>query len=350
MNRARIALLVAAGLLGACRSPDPPPEPPEPEPASKPPTLRGSGATFPGRLYREWVRRFGSHVTTWPGGVPFSVEYELISSGAGIREWLTGKTDFAASDNALSDEERAYVKDDLVAIPATAGAVAMAFNVPGRGELRLNGKALADIFTCRITRWNDPAIAALNPGALPDLPIVPVHRLDTSGTTFVFLQHLASLSPGSGISVGRTASWPCGEGAFGNEGIGARVKLTEGAIGYMDYGTARLLKLTMTALENREGNFVAPSSRSAAASLDAFVHADDPAARTAAPDGYPLTTYSWILTHRRQPSRLTAERLQLFLRYALSEGQTVGEALGYVPLPPRIAAEALASVENITGP
>ena len=305
------------------------------------PVLLGSGATFPAALYQNWAQTFTAN----------EIKYDPIGSGGGVREFMTGKTDFGASDNALTKEERSYAKGEIVMIPATAGAIALAFNVPGLQRLNLSNGALIRIFEGRITQWNDPALANANPQLqLPALPIMPIHRLDSSGTTFVFLRHLAAASPNNRLGIGRTVAWPSGEGAYGNEGMGAKIKLTPGAIGYLQYGTARLLKLPMAAVENSAGAYIEPNLASSTNALLDLAQPEDMVGSTSPATAYPLVTYSWLVTHARWAEAAKAERLKGFLRYALTEGQGAAESLGYVPLPKAIVEQSLSLVETIHGP
>ena len=221
--------------------------------------LIGSGASFPFPIYSAWFKDFSKNT---PGA---TVDYQAKGSGAGIQDFIKRTVDFAASDAAMTDEEIAQVEGGVVLLPMTAGEIVLAYNIPGVGSgLKLPRDVYPDIFLGKITKWNDPRIAAANPGVkLPDLPITVVRRSDSSGTTFVFTKHLSAISedfkkgPGFGTSV----QWPASDkivAAPKNDGITATIKQTPGAIGYIEYGYAKLTKAHVAALQNKAGKYVEP--------------------------------------------------------------------------------------------
>ena len=198
------------------------------------------------------------------------VNYQSVGSGAGVKQFTQGTVDFAASDAAMSDEEIEKVKQGVIMIPATAGSIVIAYNLPEVKDLKLSRDAYVGIFLGKITKWNDPAIAKDNPDVkLPDLPINLAFRSDGSGTTFVFTKHLSAISPDFADEVGtdKSVTWPAGAGGKGNEGVTALVKQTPGTIGYVEYGYAVNNGLSTASLQNKAGKFVKPTDESGAATL-----------------------------------------------------------------------------------
>ena len=225
--------------------------------------LTGAGATFPYPLYSKW---FDAYATK--SGV--KINYQSIGSGGGIRQLSEQTVDFGASDAPMSDAEMAKAKGGPVLhIPTALGAVVMVYNLPDLGApLKLTGDVIAAIFQGQITKWNDPRIAALNPGAkLPATDILVVHRSDGSGTSYVFTDYLASVSPAWATKPGKgkEVQWPVGLGAKGNEGVAGQVKQTPGAIGYVELAYATQNRMSMASVKNAAGEFVAPSIASVTA-------------------------------------------------------------------------------------
>lgn len=309
--------------------------------------LMGSGASFPAPIYDRWFKEFSKK----DGQV--TVDYQSVGSGQGVKSFIAGHTDFGASDAAMTDEEIKEAKDNVMLFPMTAGSVVLAYNLEGVNELKLSRAAYSGIFAGKITNWNDPAIAATNPGmTLPDQAIAVVHRSDGSGTTFVFTQHLATIneawkaSPG----VGKSIEWPTGVGAKGNEGVSAQIRQTPGAIGYIEFAYAVLSKQAMASLENKAGKFVAPTLESAAASLasvelpaDFRAWVDDPTGE----GSYPIVTYTWILTKKKYEDPAKAEAIKKVLTWSLTDGQKLSASLNYIPLPASVVAKVEQAVRQI---
>ena len=226
--------------------------------------LSGAGASFPAPLYQRWAVEYNKlHPNV-------QVNYQSVGSGAGVKQFTQGTVDFAASDAAMSDEEIEKVKQGVIMIPATAGSIVIAYNLPEVKDLKLSRDAYVGIFLGKITKWNDPAIAKDNPDVkLPDLPINVAFRSDGSGTTFVFTKHLSAISPDFADEVGtdKSVTWPAGAGGKGNEGVTALVKQTPGTIGYVEYGYAVNNGLSTASLQNKAGKFVKPTDESGAATL-----------------------------------------------------------------------------------
>ncbi|NJL00966.1 MAG: phosphate ABC transporter substrate-binding protein PstS [Spirulinaceae cyanobacterium SM2_1_0] len=303
-------------------------------------TLNGSGASFPLFFYQ---RIFDEYRAIAPN---VQVNYQPIGSAAGIQQMIAETVDFGGSDIAMTDAEIAEVERGVVLVPLTAGMVAIAYNLPGLDQpLQLSRSVYSDIFLGKITQWNDPAIAATNPDlTLPDLPIILVHRSDGSGTNAIFTAHLSAISSewADAVGTGLNVQWPAGVGVKANAGVGAQILQAEGAIGYVEYSYAQKLGLSLAALENQSGEFVAPSLEAGAAGLQEAEFGDrlrafvtDPAAA----DAYPLVTYSWLLVYQDYEDAAKAEAMQALLRWSLTEGQQFSTDLGYIPLPaPAVAA------------
>lgn len=306
--------------------------------------LRGAGATFPAPLYGKWIEAYQAK------NPAVSLTYDVVGSGEGISRFVTGSVDFGASDARLSDKEAAQVGRGVVMVPATAGMVVLAYNVSGlKGELKLPRDVYTDIFAGKITRWNDPRLQAANPDlALPRRNIVVVARQDSSGTTYAFTSHLAAVNPGwlqGRPGIGKLIDWPGSAMlARGNEGVSARIKLSEGSIGYVEYGFAKRLGLPVASLQNKAGAFVRPSERSGQAALAAaaarateqerFVLSDPDGA-----DAYPIVTYSWLLLYGMYDNKAKGAHVAGFTAWGLSEGQRYAQELGYIPLPAAAAEQ-----------
>lgn len=312
-------------------------------------SLTGAGASFPAPLYQRWFSEYNKQNPN------IRVSYQSVGSGAGVEQFTQGTVDFGASDTAMKPDEIAKVKQGVVLLPMTAGAVVVAYNVPNiQSGLKLPRAVYSDIFLGNIKTWNDPRIAKANPGVnLPDSPITVVHRSDGSGTTSVFTQHLSAISPQwkSKVGSGKTVDWPAGVGAKGNEGITAQIQQTQGAIGYLEYGYAAQNQLNIAALENKSGNYVPPTPQSAAKTLEtvelpsnlvAFI--TDPAGK----ESYPIVTYTWIMAYDKYPDQNKAQALQNVINWALTDGQKLSSELGYVPLPEKVVDKVEAQVKKIT--
>ena len=309
--------------------------------------LSGAGATFPAPLYQRWAVEYNKQV---PG---IKVNYQSVGSGAGVKNFLQGVVDFGASDAAMTDEEMAKAPRGAVLVPATAGSVVLAYNLEGVPDLKLTREAMAGIFLGTIKKWNDPAIVAANPDVpLPAQAINVAYRSDGSGTTFVFTQHLAAISPEFDEQVGfdKSVTFPVGVGGKGNEGVTALVKQTPGTIGYVEFGYAEQNKLSVASLQNKAGNFVAPTPESGAAALASVelpenlrIWPVDPDA----PEAYPITTFSWLLLSRKYDDAAKLKALKDFVTYGLTEGQSYAIALGYIPLPETVVAKANAALSTI---
>lgn len=312
--------------------------------------LIGSGASFPAPIYSKWFKDFSKKTR----GV--RVDYQSKGSGAGIQDFINNTVDFAASDAAMNDEEIDKVQQGVVLLPMTAGEIVLSYNLKGVRELKLPREVYPAIFLGKITKWNDAKIAAANPGVkLPDRDITVVVRSDSSGTSYVFTGHLSAISEDFKNEVGQSKApnWPkAGKivKAPKNDGITATIKQTPGAIGYIEYGFAKLTKAPTAMLENKSGNFVLPSDKSGSEALasaefpagdlpggdvpDLRVWLFDPAGA----DAYPIATFTWMLMYRHGDPK-KAEVLRNLVEYCLTDGQKIADQMGYIPLPDNVVAK-----------
>lgn len=313
--------------------------------------LQGSGASFPAPLYGRWFKEYSAVVD----GV--RVDYQAKGSGGGIKDFIEHTVDFAASDAAMDDDEIAQVGGDVVLLPMTAGSVVLAYNLPEMAApLKLSRDAYTGIFLGTVTNWNDPSIAQTNDGvSLPDLPITVVRRADSSGTTFVFTNHLSEVSADfkAGPGVGKSVNWPESDkfiAAPKNDGVTATIKQTPGAIGYIEYGFADQAKLPMADLENAAGKFVSPSLENAKAALAGVSMPDDMRAWLPDPlaeDAYPIVSYTWLLCYTKYDDPAKATALKDMIRWCLVDGQKSSAEMGYVPLPQNVVDVVTAKLEMI---
>jgi phosphate transport system substrate-binding protein len=313
--------------------------------------LQGAGATFPAPLYKKWIGVFTAQ------NPDVGVEYKDVGSGEGVQRFLAQTVDFGASDAAMTDEQMARVANGARLVPATAGMVVLAYNLPGvRGALKFSRQVYADIFLRKIVKWNDPQIQALNPDLkLPNRSIVIAARQDRSGTTFALANHLNAISPEwqRGPGVGYVIDWS-GRAmlARGNEGVAGLVKLSEGALGYMEYGFAERLRLPMAQLQNKAGRYVAPSGGSGQAALASGVRQMPDNLRLYLPDpegedSYPIVSLTWLLLYERYPDPQKSAALKRFVTWGLSLGQSYGPELGYIALPADVTSRSRAALERI---
>jgi phosphate transport system substrate-binding protein len=310
--------------------------------------LQGAGASFPAPLYNKWFKAYaGAHQ-----GV--LVDYQSVGSGGGIKSVVDRTVDFGASDAAMKPDDMAKVQGGVQLFPMTAGSIVLAYNLKGVDSLKLSRAAYSSLFLGKVKRWNDPVIAQSNPGVtLPDLPVNVVVRADSSGTSFVFSQHLSAISEefSKGVGANTMPNWQVGTKSKGNEGVTASIMTTPGSIGYIEYGYAKSQKVPTAVLENKAGKYVAATTESGQAALasaqvpdDMIVWASDPDV----PDAYPIVTYTWVICYRKYPDKNKLQAMQDLLKYGLTEGQKDAEALGYIPLPATVVAKATTAIQNIS--
>jgi phosphate transport system substrate-binding protein len=345
------ALTMGLTACGGTQTPAPPTNsttaPPTEKDGGKSVSLTGAGASFPAPLYQRWFSEYNKEHPD------VQVSYQSVGSGAGVEQFTQGTVDFGASDVAMDDEEIAAVKRGVALLPMTAGSIVLAYNLPDVPQLKLSRQVYVDILMGKIKKWNDPAIAKINPEAtLPDTEITVVYRSDGSGTTGVFTKHLSAVSSewAEKVGDGKTVEWPTGVGAKGNEGVTAQILQTEGSLGYVEYGYAKQQEIPTASLENKSGAYVAPSGETAAKSLSAVALPDNLRAFLTDPEGkdsYPIVTYTWLLAYQNydDPNKLKA--LKEVINWSLTDGQAFAEELGYVPLPPTVVQKVQTKLETI---
>jgi phosphate transport system substrate-binding protein len=295
--------------------------------------ITGAGATFPAPVYAKWAEAYQKAT-----GV--KMNYQSIGSSGGMRQINAKTVDFGASDAPMTQAQ--LDKEGLVQFPTVIGGVVPVVNVPGvkPGEMRLTGQLLGDIFLGKITKWNDPAIANLNPGLkLPALDVAPVRRADGSGTTFIFTNYLSKVHAEwkGKIGEGTAVQWPVGMGGRGNEGVAAFVQRLAGAIGYVEYAYAKQNKLAHTLLRNADGQFVAPDDdtfKAAAAGADWNAAAFGAIlTEQKGKDSWPITGATFILMHKASAKPQQTVDVLKFFDWSFNNGAKMAEELDYVPLP-----------------
>jgi phosphate transport system substrate-binding protein len=312
--------------------------------------INGAGATFPYPIYSKWFDEFHKVRSN------VQINYQSIGSGGGIRQLEAGTVDFGASDQPMTDEQLKKHKTRVLHFPTVLGAVVATYNVPGvSAELSFTPEALAGIFLGTIKSWNDPQIAKANPGVkLPSGNILVVHRSDGSGTTFIFTDYLAKVSPAwkSKVGAGTSVSWPAGLGAKGNEGVSGLVKQTPNSLGYVELIYAIQNKMPYGRVKNAAGQFVKPSLEgvtAAAAGYASSIPEDFRVSITNAPgkQAYPVSSFTWLLIPDRIADAGKKAALVEFLHWMLGPGQKSSEALFYAPLPKAIVAKELKAISLI---
>ncbi len=303
--------------------------------------LNGAGATFPYPLYSKWFAIYGeTHQHA-------RINYQSIGSGGGIKQLQANTVDFGASDAPLSDEELKMMPAPVVQLPMVAGAVVLAYNLPGISDrVKLTPEVVAGIFLGAITTWSDSRIASVNPTLkLPNLAIAVAHRSDGSGTTYIFTHYLAAVSNtwASRVGSGKSVNWPAGIGGKGNEGVAGLLKQTPGSIGYVELAYAEQNALPYAAIRNQTGTFVTPSIASTKAAANGAAEAMRKDARVSivnAPgkDAYPISGFTYLLLYQQQPDHTKGAELVDFLWWAIHDGQQHAAPLLYAPLPAAVTA------------
>lgn len=313
--------------------------------------LLGAGSTFGYPIYSKMFSDYGK-----TSGV--QTNYQSIGSGGGIKQLMNKTVDFGASDAFLSDDEMSKAPAPVVQFPTCLGAVVLSYNLPGNPELKLTPEVIAGIFMRTITKWNDPKITAENPGVtLPDMDITVAHRSDGSGTTFIFTDYLSKISDDwkSKIGTGKSVNWPDGElGGKGNEGVSGMIKQSPGTIGYIELTYALQNNMVFATVKNAAGNYIKPSIQSTSLCANGDIPADTRISITNAnvPDGYPISSFTWILLYKEQNynnrSKDKATNLVKELWWMIHDGQADATPLNYAPLPPKAVAAAEAVLKSVT--
>ncbi|MDB5829889.1 MAG: Phosphate-binding protein PstS, partial [Variovorax sp.] len=308
--------------------------------------VTGAGASFPAPLYAKWAGDFNKATGT-------QVNYQSVGSGAGIKQIEAKTVDFGASDMPLTDDE--LKTKGLMQFPTVIGGVIPVVNIVGikPGELKLSGTVLGDIYLGKITKWNDPAIKALNGSlALPDAAIAPVRRADGSGTSFLFTNYLSKVNADWKAKVGEGTAvyWPTGAGGKGNEGVSAFVQRLPNSIGYVEYAYVKQNKMTYAQLQNAAGSFVAPDDsafKAAAAGADWSKTFYQVLTNPAGKDSWPITGATFILMQKVQDKPAQAAAALKFFDWAYKNGDKTADDLDYVPMPAAVKTQIVKSWTQI---
>ncbi len=309
--------------------------------------INGAGATFPYPIYSKWFDEY----TRVDPSVRFN--YQSIGSGGGQKQILAETVDFGASDGPMSNDNLAKANRKLLHIPTVAGADVLTYNLPGNPKLKVDGETIAGIFMGKITKWNDKRLAAQNPGVdLPDQDIVVVHRSDGSGTTYIWVDYLSSVSKEWETKVGRGTSvnWPTGLGGKGNEGVSGQIKQLPGSVGYVELIYAKQNKLPYADVKNAAGNYITPSLASVTEALAAAQIPDDFRFSMVNPAGekaYPIAGATWLLVYEQQKDPGKGKKLVEFLNWALTKGEGLTASLDYATLPDSLQRRVLERIKTI---
>ncbi len=338
MNRLTAAFVLAAagGLAGTA--------------SAAPIQINGAGATFPNPIYSKW---FSEYNKLHPD---IQINYQPIGSGGGIRQLTNQTVFFGATDGPMTNDQIQAAGARILHLPTVLGAVVPVYNVPGvSAELKFTGPLLADIFLGKVTKWNDPAIARENPGVtLPGDEITVVHRSDGSGTSYIWADYLAKVSPewSKRVGVATAVNWPVGVGGKGNEGVAGLVKQTPNSIGYVELIYALQNKIAYGTVKNLAGNYVRANLESvtaAAAATEGKMPADFRVSITNAPgkDVYPISSFTWLLLYESAKDKARSQAMVDFVKWALTDGQRYAAELGYAPLPASVVKLEMAAIGRI---
>jgi phosphate transport system substrate-binding protein len=311
-------------------------------------SLNGAGATFPYPLYSKWIFEYNKQNPN------VKINYQSIGSGGGIHQIVAGTVDFGATDAPMKDIESKEAPGKLFHIPATIGAVVVAYNLPEvTAQIRLSPEVLAAIYAGKVRRWNDPKIKADNLNAkLPAKDISVVYRTDGSGTTAVFTDYLSKVSADwrEKVGSGKSVNWPTGLGAKGNEGVTGQVKTTPYAIGFIERAYASQNKLPMVEIKNKAGKFVAPTIEAMSAAASAVEMPDELFVSLVDAEGdaaYPITGYSYLLLYENAKDEAKGEALAKYVWWGLHDGQQFAKDLDYAPLPATVLTKVEARLREL---
>jgi phosphate transport system substrate-binding protein len=344
---------LCAGILLAtagCKSAPAPNQEQSSSSSSSSSEITGAGATFPNPIYSRWFSEFGK---AHPG---VQINYQSVGSGAGIRQVSQGIVDFGASDGPMTDQQLAQSKVKLLHIPTVLGAVVPVYNLPGvNAELKFAPDVIAGIYLGQITKWNDPRIAADNPGVkLPNHQILPVYRSDGSGTTYIFTDFLSKSSPAFAQKIGKntSVSWPLGIGQKGNEGVAGMIRNSPYAFGYVELIYAAQNHMSYGLVRNPAGNWIKASTASvsaAAAGAANNMPADYRVSITDAPgaDSYPISSFTWLLIPIQSANPAKGKVLHDFLEWMLDQGESEAASMTYAPLPPPVITRVRETINQI---
>jgi phosphate transport system substrate-binding protein len=312
--------------------------------------INGGGATFPNPLYSKWFTEYNKLHSN------VQINYQSQGSGFGIQQIIKRTVFFGATDGPMTQEQLLAAPGKILHFPTVIGADVPVYNIPGVDqELKFSGPVLADIFLGKITKWNDGAIAKLNPGVnLPATDIVVVHRSDGSGTTYIWVDYLSKVSPEwkKRVGVATSVNWPVGIGGKGNEGVAAQVTQVPGSIGYVELIYALQNKIKYGSVQNMNGKFVKAAVSPVTAAANSAAKQMPPDFRvsiTNAPgdDVYPISSFTWLLMYENPPDKQKAKVMVEFLKWALADGQKYAPDLGYAPLPQNVVEMELKALATI---
>jgi phosphate transport system substrate-binding protein len=313
-------------------------------------TINGAGATFPAPIYAKWFAEYNKLHSN------VRINYQALGSGAGIRQITERTVFFGATDGPMTNDQLGAAPGKILHLPTVLGAVVPVYNVPGLSQdLKFTGPVLANIFLGKITKWNDPAITALNPGVtLPGSDIVVAHRSDGSGTTYIWVDYLSKVSPEfkKTVGVGTAVKWPVGVAAAKNDGVAAIVSQTPGALGYVELIYALQTKTPYGQVQNMNGKFVKASLDSvsaAAAAAATAMPADYRVSITNAKgdDVYPVSSFTWMLFYQDPKDKAQGKTMVDFMKWALTDGQKLAGEMGYAPIPANVVDMEMKTLATI---
>ena len=310
--------------------------------------INGAGSSFDYPAFTLW---FHAYTKIDPS---VRINYQSVGSGAGQQQLINQTVDFGASDAPMTDKKMASAPGKILHIPVVAGAVAITYNLPDNPKLKLDADTLAGIFLGKITKWNDDAIAKLNPDVkLPDQDIVVVHRSDGSGTTFIFTDYLSTVSPEWKGKVGKDVSvrWPTGLGGKGSEGVSGQIKQLPGTIGYVEQAYAEENHLPVADMKNAAGNFIAPTAEAVSKAMATATIPDDfrfSMVNAPGDEAYPIAGASWIIIYQHQADADRGHKLIAFLKWAVTDGQKLSPSLHYAPLPDNVQERIVKLLDTVT--
>ena len=312
--------------------------------------INGAGATFPNPIYSKWIDQYHK---IHPNA---EINYQSIGSGGGIRQLTAGTVFFGASDGPMTNEQIAAAGFRILHLPTVLGGVVPVYNIPEiSAELRFTGPVLADIFLGKITKWNDAAIRAINPGInLPGSEITVVHRSDGSGTSYIWCDYLSKVSPDykKTVGVATSVNWPTGVGAKGNEGVAGLVKQTPGSIGYVELIYALQNKISYGEVKNLDGEFVRATTETVSNAATAASKAMPKDFRVSITNAaghnvYPISSFTWLLLQESPKDVPRSKMMADFVRWALTDGQQFAAPLGYAPLPKEVVALEMEAIKKV---
>jgi len=312
--------------------------------------INGAGATFPNPIYSKWFSEYNKLKPE------VRINYQPIGSGGGIRQVTAQTVFFGATDGPMTEEQILAAPGKILHLPTVLGADVPVYNLPGvSAELKFSGAVLADIFLGKITKWDDAALVKLNPGVkLPGTDVTVVHRSDGSGTTYIWVDYLAKVSPEwkKRVGVATSVNWPTGVGGKGNEGVAGLVQQVPGSIGYVELIYALQNKIAYGSVQNLAGEFMRASVQSvtaAAAGAAAKMPADFRVSITNAEGKgvYPVSSFTWLLLYENPKDKAQSKVMVEFMKWALTDGQKYAAELGYAPLPPEVVKMEMAALAKI---